>query len=65
MKIITPVSEWNGKQLHNGLHILIYTLGNGSMLDEPRKNGYVVHDEEGKKSKFFLNYDKARLYAIQ
>jgi hypothetical protein len=58
---IHKVKDWN--QSHTG--IMKYTLGNGSMLDEPRKKGYVVqkrHVEGGEKSQYFPNYEKALAY---
>jgi len=59
---IYKVSDWNRERRGT---ILAYTLGNGSMLDEPRKNGYVVqkiHLEGGNKSRFFKNYALALSY---
>lgn len=59
---IYKVSEWNRTKSSEGRYMLIYTLGNGSMSDEPRKRGYVVqkyHKESGERSKFFKNYELA------
>ena len=61
-KRMLPVKDWNIEQLSKKQYILVYTLGNGSMIDEPRKYGYVVqkrHVEGGEKSHFYLNKDKA------
>ena len=59
---ITPVKDWNRYYSNKGQYMLVYTLGNGSMVDEPRKRGYVVqkrHEEGGERSRFHLNLDKA------
>ena len=59
MNLLYTIKHWN--RLYKGT-ILAYTLGNGSMIDEPRKNGYVVqkrHKEGGEKSKYHSNYEKA------
>ena len=56
------VAIWNAIQQRDGKHMLIYTLGNGSMIDEPRRRGYVVqkyHVNGGEKSKFYLKYADA------
>lgn len=55
---ITQVKEWNRKMRAEGKYILMFTLGNGSMLDEPRKNGYVVGHLNN--CRWVSNIDKAR-----
>ena len=57
-----PVREWNREKLANKQYILVYTLGNGSMIDTPRQRGYVVqkrHKLGGERSKFHLSREKA------
>ena len=40
---------------------MIFTKGAGSMVDEPRKNGYVVSDYSGNDSyRYFSNIIKAK-----
>ena len=59
---IKPVWQFNKEMLDKQQYIMVMTLGNGSMVDMPRKRGYVVskeHKEGGKSSRFFLNHDKA------
>lgn len=55
---IYKVKDWNREKTG----ILVYTLGNGSMVDEPRKKGYVVqkyHKEGGERSHYWKNYTLA------
>jgi len=59
MNKIYTIREWNST--HTG-SIMAYTLGNGSMYDEPRQRGYVVqkrHTEGGERSKYHSNKAKA------
>lgn len=61
-KRIVPVKAWNNEARAKKAYILVYTLGNGSMIDTPRQRGYVVqkrHVEGGERSKFYLSHDKA------
>ena len=61
-KRILSVKEWNNEARAKKQYILIYTLGNGSMVDVARQRGYVVqkrHIEGGEKSHFWLNKEKA------
>lgn len=56
------VKTWNEIHRRKNQFILIYTLGNGSMVDTPRQKGYVVekhHSQGGKRSKFHSNIEKA------
>jgi len=52
---ITQVKEFNKKMLRESRYILVFTLGNGSMVDEPRKNGYVVSGYCGNDSHRWFN----------
>lgn len=55
---MTHVRHWNADKIRIGQRILVYTLGNGSMYDAPRKRGYVVQkysEQGGERSKFHLN----------
>jgi hypothetical protein len=59
---IYKVKDWNASKRHNGQYMLVYTLGNGSMVDEPRKRGYVVqkwHNQGGEGSRYFRNHKLA------
>lgn len=59
---IERVKHWNARMRAEGKYMLVYTLGNGSMADEPRKRGFVVqkyHREGGERSKFHLSREKA------
>lgn len=61
-KLFMTVKDWNAKQRNDKRYILVYTLGNGSMVDEPRQYGYVVqkrHEEGGERSKFHKNRAEA------
>ncbi len=60
--ILTPVKHWNAEKRAKGQYILIYTLGNGSMVDTPRQRGYVVQkysNQGGERSRFHLYYKNA------
>lgn len=62
---IQTVQNWNRDMRLQARYMEVYTLGNGSMVDEPRKRGFVVnkeHIEGGKKSRFFLSQEKALEY---
>lgn len=62
-KGIYQVKDWNAKKRADKQYMQIYTLDNGSMIDEPRKNGYVVqkrHSEGGERSKFHASHEKAK-----
>lgn len=61
MKTITQVKEFNREMRAQGKYILMFTLGNGSMADEPRQRGYVV--SEGQRHRYFPNIEMANLYA--
>lgn len=59
------VKQWNSLKKAEGEYMQVYTLGNGSMADEPRKKGFVVykkHKEGGSGSKWFPNYLQAEEY---
>jgi len=59
---IYTVKNWNAIQRNNKQYILVYTLGNGSMVDIPRQRGYVVekhHIQGGKRSRFHSNKERA------
>lgn len=59
---ITPVKAWNSRMRAEKNYIMVFTLGVGSMVDEPRQVGYVVsktHREGGERHKFHLSHDKA------
>lgn len=61
-KRILPVSAWNQEYKRKGNYVMVYTLGNGSMLDTERKRGYVVqkhHVQGGERSRFHRNYELA------
>lgn len=65
MRRVLPVKSWNAEKLAQGEYMQAYTLGNGSMVDILRKNGYVVekeHKQGSKKSRFFLSIDDAMEY---
>ena len=57
-KKIYKVKDWNRKQKARNSPILVYTLGNGSILDTPRTTGYVVGDNNS--SHFYSNINKAK-----
>ena len=62
-KRMLSVKAWNDEARAKKAYILIYTLGNGSMIDTPRQRGYVVqkrHIEGGERSKFYLNRELAQ-----
>ena len=60
---IYKVKDWNSSKTHEGKYILVYTLGNGSMVDTPRKRGYVVQkwikDTKAERSRYHKNYASA------
>jgi hypothetical protein len=59
---IHKVKDWNREKLAEQKYIMVFTLGNGSMLDEPRKKGYVVYKKHklgGTSAKYMSNYEKA------
>ena len=58
---VERVSQYNRSCLLRKQYIQVFTLGAGSMLDEPRKYGWVVSVDDNHR--FFLNYLKAKEYA--
>ena len=57
------VTDWNREKTNQKKYTLVYTLGNGSMLDEPRKRGYVVEkrlENGAERSKYHSNIEKAK-----
>ena len=54
---IYKVKEFNNIMRAKSEWIMIMTKGNGSMIDEPRKTGYVVYYSPS--ARWFSNYDKA------
>ena len=57
-KKIWDVREWNHYQRSKGNDILIYTRGDGSILQEPRKSGYVA--QCGTSSHFYQTKKEAK-----
>jgi hypothetical protein len=60
---IYTVREWNNTKRSEGKYIMMFTLGDGSMVDEPRKRGYVVekrHRLGGHGCKYLKNIELAR-----
>lgn len=53
------VTEFNNLMLHRKHYTMVMTTGNGSMIDEPRKNGWVVYGEGF--ARFYMNKRQAQL----
>lgn len=61
---ILQVKRFNNYMLLEKKYTMIMTLGNGSMVDEPRKNGYVLCGDDW--AKWFPNEQQSLIeYGIQ
>lgn len=56
---LLQVKRYNNLMLLQKRYTMIMTLGNGSMIDEPRKNGWVVMGDN--YAKFYMNKKEAQL----
>jgi len=59
MTYILQVKRFNDLMLLRKNYAMVMTLGNGSMVDEPRKNGYVVYGDNF--AKWYSNIKQAKL----
>jgi hypothetical protein len=61
MKItyLSRVTDFNQDMLAQRKYTMIMTVGNGSMVDEPRVRGWVVHGDNF--AKWFPNLKQAQL----
>lgn len=66
MTKLFQVKRYNNLMLLQKSYTMVMTLGNGSMVDEPRKNGWVVFQspklgDEHDFAKWFSNRKQAEL----
>lgn len=59
MTQLLQVKRFNNLMLLKKAYTMVMTLGNGSMVDKPRKNGWVVYGDNF--AKFYLNKQEAIL----
>ena len=58
---LQQVKEYNRECLRRNAFIQVFTLGNGSMVDEPRVNGWIVSGYCGEDShQYFKNKELAK-----
>jgi hypothetical protein len=59
---LQQVNEYNRACEMRNAYIQVFTLGNGSMADEPRKYGWVVSGYNGQDSHHFF---KSKIKALE
>jgi hypothetical protein len=59
MAQLLQVKRFNNLMLLQRKYTMVMTLGNGSMIDEPRKNGWVVYGDNF--AKWYPNRKQAEL----
>jgi len=59
MTVLLQVKRFNNLMLLQKKYTMVMTLGNGSMIDEPRQNGWVIYGDNF--AKWFPNRQEAEL----